>query len=143
MDFSMESAEETASDDNSLDFDLGSLDTGELEQEEELTAEAEPEADLEMEDNSLDFDLGGLDDAQAPSAEEADETSAITESDLDSELDESLFADVDEVGTKLDLARAYIDMGDSDGAKSILDEVMQEGDDSQKNEAEGLMQQMA
>ena len=33
-----------------------------------------------------------------------------------------------EVGTKLDLARAYIDMGDPEGARSILEEVLDEGD---------------
>ena len=30
-----------------------------------------------------------------------------------------------EVGTKLDLARAYMDMGDPEGARSILEEVVQ------------------
>jgi pilus assembly protein FimV len=49
----------------------------------------------------------------------------------------------DEVGTKLDLAKAYIDMGDPDGARSILDEVMAEGDDSQKSEAQSLLDQIA
>ena len=49
----------------------------------------------------------------------------------------------DEVGTKLDLARAYIDMGDPDGARSILDEVMEEGNDGQKQEAQQLMTQIA
>lgn len=44
-----------------------------------------------------------------------------------------------EVGTKLDLARAYIDMGDPDGAKSILEEVMAEGDMGQREEAQTLM----
>jgi pilus assembly protein FimV len=44
-----------------------------------------------------------------------------------------------EVGTKLDLARAYIDMGDPEGARSILDEVLQEGSAVQKQEAERLM----
>lgn len=48
----------------------------------------------------------------------------------------------DEVGTKLDLARAYIDMGDPDGARSILDEVMEEGNDGQKQEAQQLMAQI-
>jgi pilus assembly protein FimV len=57
-------------------------------------------------------------------------------------LDEDIFADVDEIGTKLDLAKAYVDMGDSDGARSILDEVMEEGDDSQKEQAQQLLQQM-
>ena len=45
-----------------------------------------------------------------------------------------------EVGTKLDLARAYMDMGDPDGARSILDEVLAEGNASQKQEAQRLME---
>jgi pilus assembly protein FimV len=45
-----------------------------------------------------------------------------------------------EVGTKLDLARAYMDMGDPEGARSILDEVVQEGSTSQKQEAERLIE---
>jgi pilus assembly protein FimV len=44
-----------------------------------------------------------------------------------------------EVGTKLDLARAYMDMGDPEGARSILDEVLTEGSASQKQEARRLM----
>ena len=45
-----------------------------------------------------------------------------------------------EVGTKLDLARAYMDMGDPDGARSILEEVLSEGNASQKQEAQRLME---
>jgi pilus assembly protein FimV len=48
-------------------------------------------------------------------------------------------ATMSEVGTKLDLARAYIDMGDPEGARSILDEVLQEGNATQKQEAQRLM----
>lgn len=44
-----------------------------------------------------------------------------------------------EVGTKLDLARAYIDMGDPEGARSILNEVLEEGDTTQQDEARTLM----
>ncbi len=44
-----------------------------------------------------------------------------------------------EVGTKLDLARAYMDMGDPEGARSILDEVLAEGSASQKQEARRLI----
>ena len=44
-----------------------------------------------------------------------------------------------EIGTKLDLARAYIDMGDPEGAKSILEEVIKEGDDDQQTEARKLV----
>ena len=48
-------------------------------------------------------------------------------------------ATMSEVGTKLDLARAYIDMGDPEGARSILEEVLHEGNASQKQEADRLM----
>jgi pilus assembly protein FimV len=44
-----------------------------------------------------------------------------------------------EVGTKLDLARAYIDMGDPEGARSILEEVLDEGDSGQRREAQSLI----
>ncbi len=44
-----------------------------------------------------------------------------------------------EVGTKLDLARAYMDMGDPDGARSILQEVLDEGNGGQKQEAQRLL----
>jgi pilus assembly protein FimV len=45
-----------------------------------------------------------------------------------------------EVGTKLDLARAYLDMGDPDGARAILEEVLSEGSPSQKSEAQRLVE---
>ena len=63
---------------------------------------------------------------------------------MDSDLDDAdaelgFLADSDEVATKLDLARAYIDMGDSEGAADILGEVMEEGDAQQKSEAQELL----
>ncbi|BAU47866.1 hypothetical protein SVA_1291 [Sulfurifustis variabilis] len=48
----------------------------------------------------------------------------------------------DETATKLDLARAYIDMGDGDGARSILEEVMAEGNEQQKKQAADLVSQI-
>ena len=48
-------------------------------------------------------------------------------------------ATMSEVGTKLDLARAYMDMGDPEGARSILEEVLAEGSASQKSEARRLV----
>ncbi len=50
--------------------------------------------------------------------------------------------DVDEVATKLDLAKAFIDMGDAEGARSSLQEVLEEGDDNQKAEAADLLNQI-
>jgi len=45
----------------------------------------------------------------------------------------------DPVDTKLDLARAYLDMGDPDGARAMLEEVLHEGSQIQKDVAQTLM----
>jgi pilus assembly protein FimV len=100
-----------------------------------------------------DFELPGDADTATPEPEaEADLTDVdITEPGLDEtvalssggdEDDLALPEDVDEVGTKLDLAKAFIDMGDTDGARGTLEEVLAEGNDDQKAEAQRLMQQM-
>jgi len=47
-----------------------------------------------------------------------------------------------QAGTKLDLARAYMDMGDPDGARNILEEVLTEGSAAQKQEAQRLMESL-
>jgi pilus assembly protein FimV len=44
-----------------------------------------------------------------------------------------------EVQTKLDLARQFIDMGDPESARHMLDEVIEEGDATQKHEAKRLL----
>lgn len=49
----------------------------------------------------------------------------------------------DPVDTKLDLARAYLDMGDPEGARAMLDEVMQEGSQVQKDMAKGLLERLS
>jgi pilus assembly protein FimV len=54
-----------------------------------------------------------------------------------------LTGEVDEVQTKLDLAQAYIDMGDTDGAKGIIDEILGEGNAAQKQAAMGLLSKLA
>ncbi|ROM46101.1 peptidoglycan-binding protein [Pseudomonas poae] len=48
-----------------------------------------------------------------------------------------------EVATKLDLAQAYIDMGDADGARDILSEVLTEGDEAQRGEAKEMLGRLA
>ncbi|HWX67527.1 MAG TPA: FimV/HubP family polar landmark protein [Rhodanobacter sp.] len=46
----------------------------------------------------------------------------------------------DPVDTKLDLARAYLDMGDADGARAMLGEVMKEGSQMQRDTAKRLLE---
>ena len=44
-----------------------------------------------------------------------------------------------DVQTKFDLAKAYQEMGDKDGAREILQEVLQEGDAEQKIAAQSVL----
>jgi pilus assembly protein FimV len=98
---------------------------------EAAVAEKEPTtgAEIGFSDAELEYDLT-VADATAESEEEEDNG-------------EGILSSADEAATKLDLARAYIEMGDPDGARSILQEVVEEGDDGQKLEAEDLMSQIA
>lgn len=48
-----------------------------------------------------------------------------------------------DAATKLDLAKAYQEMGDVEGAREILQEVLHEGDDQQKAEAQALLSKLA
>jgi pilus assembly protein FimV len=64
-------------------------------------------------------------------------TMSLAPEDMSSDLHEA--RTMTEVGTKLDLARAYVDMGDPAGARSILEEVLDEGDAGQKQQAQQLL----
>jgi pilus assembly protein FimV len=90
-------------------------------------------ADRTSEVPRVDLDVG--DPLSAEDREPTNRAVITTEMEL-SELDPVTMS---EVGTKLDLARAYMDMGDPDGARSILDEVLSEGNPGQKQEAQRLM----
>ncbi|MCG5540952.1 MULTISPECIES: FimV/HubP family polar landmark protein [unclassified Halorhodospira] len=48
----------------------------------------------------------------------------------------------DEADTKLDLARAYIDLGDEPGARSLLEEVLEEGTESQRESARQVLAEL-
>jgi pilus assembly protein FimV len=64
-------------------------------------------------------------------------TQALAPDDLSGDLHDA--RTMTEVGTKLDLARAYVDMGDPSGARSILEEVLDEGDEGQRQQAQKLL----
>nr|WP_314568310.1 FimV/HubP family polar landmark protein [uncultured Pseudomonas sp.] len=61
----------------------------------------------------------------------------------DDEPEFDFLSGMDEVATKLDLAQAYIDMGDADGARDILSEVLTEGNESQRGEAKEMLGRLA
>ena len=57
--------------------------------------------------------------------------------------DFGFLGETDENATKLDLARAYIDMGDAEGARDILNEVLSEGSEEQQGEARELLSRVS
>jgi pilus assembly protein FimV len=82
----------------------------------------------------VDFDLSGATDVdESPAARDRMMTERLPQ------LSNLEPVTMSEVGTKLDLARAYMDMGDPDGARNILQEVLAEGSASQKQEARRLI----
>jgi len=73
-------------------------------------------------------------------------TGCCTSSAIDAQhdLDDGVsdLTDMDELETKIDLAKAYIDMGDSDAAKSIAEEVLEKGNEEQKKAAQDIIDQL-
>jgi pilus assembly protein FimV len=128
-------------------------------------APAVPAAALDDLELPADFDLSLADEMDAPDAPDAfaaeledvnaeldrlsqslGEPSFTAEDAMASAADEPEFdflSGTDEVATKLDLAQAYIDMGDADGARDILNEVVTEGDAGQKTEAKEMLSRLA
>jgi pilus assembly protein FimV len=72
------------------------------------------------------------------------EAEAAADEEVSDEEEEFDFFDAsgDEAATKLDLARAYMDMGDEEGAKVILDDVIESGNEKQIAEAQNMMERM-
>ena len=112
-------------------------------------------AALKDQGQDLDFDLGDVDSAPAANgggdldldvgAPSPPDTSFTATQKLSAEelaLPDLEPATMSEVGTKLDLARAYMDMGDPEGARNILEEVLNEGSVAQKQEAQRLLQSL-
>jgi pilus assembly protein FimV len=125
-------ADEPAGDfDLSADFDLSlGEETPAQPSSDSFAAQLdEVTAELDMLTEDLDQPLD-LDMPAAPSTASAA---------LDNDDDFDFLSGTDETATKLDLARAYIDMGDTEGARDILDEVITEGNDGQQQEARELI----
>lgn len=134
------------------DSDL--LDLDELLGSDELSdsdAELSLDDDLSLADGDLDLD----DDSTNPVEGLELDSTAVDELDDDIGLDEDFDfkldddddlddfggnAEDDDIGTRIELAKAYVELGDEDGAKEILSEVVTQGTDEQKAEAQSLLE---
>ncbi len=137
LDFSL--GEEKKDDSGALDFDLDlgtSAPAGDEDETAEMSLNLSAPAEESSSDTSMALDISEDSTATMPEPSGMDFELDATDASLD-------IGTGDEVGTKLDLAKAYIDMGDPDGARSILDEVLDEGNEAQKQEAQQLLQQIA
>jgi pilus assembly protein FimV len=134
FDLGMGDEPKPAAADTSMNFDLGSP---------EPAAEAPAPAASADDGASIDFDLsldiGGAEiKADAPAAAPDIDLSSIS-LDLGAPAEPGADNASDprwqEVATKLDLAKAYEEMGDKDGARELLNEVLTEGDAAQQAQA--------
>jgi len=104
---------------------------------------AAPQAAAPAEEDGFDFgDLPPLDfqsEIDAAARDTAERANLAEESVPSTSLEEEFFVGDDAVNTKLDLARTYLDMGDPDGARAMLEEVLSEGSQVQKDEARRLL----
>jgi pilus assembly protein FimV len=120
-------------DDLDLDLDLPSLD---------LEGEG-TDIDLEEEFGSLEiegFDGDASEDELDLSSDFSQDSGTL---DASANEEDMVFAtESDAMSTKLDLARAYLDMGDQDGARAIFEEVLAEGSGEQKEEARVLLERL-
>jgi pilus assembly protein FimV len=91
----------------------------------------------------LNIDLGGDKQPEAPKPASAPDLSTISLDLGGSEPSAASAGGSDpkwqEIATKLDLAKAYEEMGDKDGARELLNEVMKDGDTAQKGQAQQLL----
>lgn len=126
-----------------LDFDLG----GGSEPAAAAPAPAAPVAEAPADGGaSIDFDLS-LDTGSAPAPAPAASTDIDLSSislDLGAPSGDASSGDPSdprwqEVATKLDLAKAYEEMGDKDGARELLNEVLTEGDAAQQGQAKEML----
>ena len=119
---------------NGLDFDL------DLGAPAASGAKPERAATAPAFDPGLSFDLNLEKTDSAPAAATATDFSTLS---LDLGSAGSASAGTDpkwqEIATKLDLAKAYEEMGDKDGARELLNEVMKDGDAAQKGQAQQLL----
>src|SRR5450830_1381618 len=113
------------------DFDLSLAD--------ELEAHAGPNAFTdELDDVNAELDRLSQSLEQPPLA-----TPSLAADELPEDESFDFLSGTDEAATKLDLAQAYMDMDDSDGARDILAEVLNEGSEAQKAEAREMLKRLA
>ncbi|WP_278385560.1 FimV/HubP family polar landmark protein, partial [Alteromonas mediterranea] len=134
-----EEAQSSETQENDLKLDNPDLDLAALlsDGESEGDSQTPPEDFLDVESLMDDGDDGNTID---PDSQMLDLDVSL--SDFTGVSDEDTVIDIDKdagQNANLDLARAYIEMEDVEAAKELLDEVIKEGSEEQKQEAESIL----
>jgi len=161
-------AEAESSEQSDEILDIGSVDDSALEFDVKLsesTVLGQPMRESSFDMSSINLDLAGAAPAAEPSAEVFDELatqvfdtaqmSTVVNPDFSTSQSETVVnpqfgsefepvseldvASSEEVATKLDLAKAYEEMGDLEGARELLQEVLKEGDATQQEKAQAIL----
>lgn len=135
-----------------LDFNLDSISTSTGGAGSAFAAPDESMVDLEKTDAggslvNFDFELG---DTRAQSPLAAPSNLNLSDISLDlpasqpaAAAEDDAFLGAEETNTKLELARAYEEMGDREGARELLNEVLKEGTSEQQAKARDLLGKLA
>ena len=138
------SFEPVAETEQALDLEFGALEATEPQ------AEA-PDATTELDLSGISLDLGepameSVAPSDASLMPAADVEPALQASQIEAPLTQeatSTQGESDEVNTKLDLVTAYMEIGDNEGARELLDEVMKEGGPKQQARAKEILATIA
>ena len=157
--------------DSGLDFEIAPDDSAEKGDADteltfagiDITTDEEPEEDKPDESKDKDFEINMESTMQIPKraaveeepeeADESDEEFNIVMDEEDADDDHTIMvprstsageqSDEDEIATQLDLAKAYVELGDTDNAKTILNEIIAVGNAEQKNQAQEMLDQLS
>ncbi len=121
-----------------LDDEEEMIPNTELDIDMEGTVELPENATAELSENTTNYDAPTVEMPKVDYMADDDDKTVFIPRSASSEQ-QSL---EDEVSTKLDLAKAYVELGDNDSAKTILDEIVAEGNDEQKQVAKQLLDQI-
>jgi pilus assembly protein FimV len=91
----------------------------------------------------VDFDLSGINLELNPAQAESKPDLALDTSDAFGSGGTDSFPNDAEMATKLDLAIAYQEIGDKEGARELLDEVLKGGNAAQSEKARSLLHELA
>ncbi len=128
----------------SFDFDFSLLDDVKTKESSEIESSLKDDSDKD--DNLIDFFTDKSDDEKSDLTDdlfdkdfEFDFNTPVTGSGFGQKGAGTDLTEMDEMETKLDLAMAYVDMGDTDAAKEIAREVLERGGAEQKMIAQALL----